>query len=64
MLAASYYAFSLACYIPMKLILIKNRLNNKDDTVARSEYTQFENEQDHEIIDHRETKHEKDESSV
>lgn len=48
----------------MKLILIKNRLNNKDDTVARSEYTQFENEQDHEIIDHRETKHEKEESSV
>ena len=51
-LAASYYAFALACYIPMKLILIKNALNNKDDIVARSEYTQFENENDNEYINH------------
>lgn len=37
----------------MKLILIKNALNNKDDIVARTEYTQFENENEftgHEVI--------------
>ena len=45
-LAASYYAFALACYVPMKLLLIKNWFNNKDDQVSRSEYTQFENEND------------------
>ncbi len=45
-LAASYYAFALACYVPMKLLLIKNWYNNKDDQISRSEYTQFENEND------------------
>ena len=53
----------------MKLILIKNKYNNKDDdSIARSEYTQFENDQDHEIIDHHNNetnnKQEKEESSV
>ena len=33
-------------------MLIKNALNNKDDVVARSEYTKFENENENEFINH------------
>ena len=56
------------------MLLIKNWYNNKDDQVARSEYTQFENENDtlnHDVANHQVINHDteqenynKSESSV
>lgn len=45
-LAACYYAFSFVLYTLMKLLLVKNSQNNSKDELARTDYTEFENEKD------------------
>lgn len=42
--AACYYAFALVLYSLMKILLIKNAKANSSDGRARTDYTEFENE--------------------
>jgi len=44
LLAAAYYTFAFIMYMLMKILLIKNKKNNEKENLAKTEYTQFENE--------------------
>ena len=49
-LATALYALALILFLCMKVILMKNKMNNKEDGLSKTDYIEFENENETNMI--------------